>query len=390
MVLASAPARSPTKQCRIQYDALDDIGPAGVVALLWPELRSFSDNAEVPIRPLDQARFSNTIATTIQPVMLPLQTILPAIKRGKRIQALFVNTSGDNNTASGYEALYSNVFGYKNTATSTNSLRSNAGGIRNTASGYAVPLFQSHLAIRYSHGASSLFSNTDGKYNTAIGMERVTAIPPVTATASRRCFLARNRTGNYNTASGFISLVSNTTGNYNTASGYASLYSNTTGTDNTASGLFATNNTIGNYNTASGYFSLITPPAATTRRRATRRCPTTRPAAATWPSATVRCILNTTGNYNMGIGEIAGFSNSTGSNNVFHRLGRRLFETGSDKLISSPTMPGTPLMYGEFSATAANNKLGIGTDLGAGGRHNHRVERCAPDGGRGVDERLVA
>jgi hypothetical protein len=60
-------------------------------------------------------------------------------------------------------------------------------------------------------------------------------------------------TGEYNTASGFDSLLDNTTGYENTTSGFFSLISNTTGILNTGFGGDALlNNTSGNFNTAIG------------------------------------------------------------------------------------------------------------------------------------------
>jgi trimeric autotransporter adhesin len=67
-------------------------------------------------------------------------------------QALYSNTSGGNNTASGLEALYSNSTGEGNTANGRTALRSNTTGGFNTAS-----------------GRSALFNNTSGESNIALG-----------------------------------------------------------------------------------------------------------------------------------------------------------------------------------------------------------------------------
>jgi len=66
--------------------------------------------------------------------------------------ALFSNTLGQNNTASGYKALFSNTDGSNNTATGYLALFSNTGGFGNTAA-----------------GIGALESNSTGDDNTAVG-----------------------------------------------------------------------------------------------------------------------------------------------------------------------------------------------------------------------------
>ena len=67
-----------------------------------------------------------------------------------------------------------------------------------------------------------------------------------------------NNTGQWNTATGFQTLVGNTTGNENTALGSYALHSNTTGSLNTATGVLAlSNNTTGHDNTANGLGTLL-------------------------------------------------------------------------------------------------------------------------------------
>jgi len=81
---------------------------------------------------------------------------------------------------------------------------------------------------------------------------------------------------------------------------------------------------------------------------------------------TFSLVANTADNFNLGIGLGAGYNNSTGSSNIFLGYTAGAFETGSNKLYISSN--GTrPLLYGEMSETAADNKLGIGTNVvGAG------------------------
>jgi len=102
------------------------------------------------------------------------------------LAALGSNTTGDDNTASGFDALANNNSGYNNAAL----------------------------------GYGALFQNTMGAYNTASGSGA----------------LLNNSEGSVNTASGWLALYENTTGGYNTASGVQALYNNTTGSFNTALG----------------------------------------------------------------------------------------------------------------------------------------------------------
>jgi hypothetical protein len=121
------------------------------------------------------------------------------------VSALHSNTTGGDNTATGYQALYSNTTGFNNTASGREALYSNTTGFNNSASGW-----------------QALFSNTTGVNNTACGVGA----------------LILNTIGNSNTAT-LDALGSNTTGNGNTATGNNALYNNTTGSNNIAVGASA-------------------------------------------------------------------------------------------------------------------------------------------------------
>jgi hypothetical protein len=110
---------------------------------------------------------------------------------------MFTNTTGANNTASGYDALYSNTT-----------------GATNTASGY-----------------QALQNNTTGNSNVADGGNA----------------LQSNTTGGFNTASGFGALQANTIGSGNTVLGQGALPNNTSGGSNIAIGHGAASN-VGNGN----------------------------------------------------------------------------------------------------------------------------------------------
>jgi len=109
-------------------------------------------------------------------------------------------------------------------------------------------------------GDQALFSNTDGRANTATSFEALYYNSTgINNTASGANALLDNTTGSYNTATGFNALLSNTIGQGNTANGFQALFDNTTGGGNAAVGEAALQNlTVGNNNTAIGYFTGFT------------------------------------------------------------------------------------------------------------------------------------
>jgi hypothetical protein len=139
------------------------------------------------------------------------------------------------NTYYGYQAGYPFSTGEKNTALGYNSLISNQAGSNATALGTK--------AMQYANNNTTPFINN----NVAVGYE-----------ALKGSSTAANNTGLQNTALGYQTLINNESGNDNTASGYNALLSNTTGGYNTAIGSGAlTENTTGGFNTGVGYGSLL-------------------------------------------------------------------------------------------------------------------------------------
>jgi Chaperone of endosialidase len=140
-------------------------------------------------------------------------------------------------------------------------------------------------------GWYSLWSNTDGSYNTAVGAGTLlfnigdqSAFEGVENTAVGTAALLFNTTGTDNTATGDFALYSNTTGNLNTANGLGALQGNTTGIGNTAAGGSALRlNTTGTGNTAIGTGALNS---------------------------------NTTGSANIAVGDAAGHALTTGNQNI--------------------------------------------------------------------------
>jgi hypothetical protein len=194
------------------------------------------------------------------------------------VDALYSNTMGLDNTATGTFALYHNtgvnvtggpaVVGSYNTATGVFALYNNTTGNANTAS-----------------GDSALGNNTDGNGNTACGSDS----------------LASNTDGNGNTAGGFSALGSNTTGSSNTAIGIGALDHNTTGGANSALGVNALwSNTVAFGNSAIGPYSLYSNTTGGGNNAL----------------GLYALFDNTTGNNNIGLGYYAGHNLTTGDNNI--------------------------------------------------------------------------
>jgi trimeric autotransporter adhesin len=122
-------------------------------------------------------------------------------------------TTGNFDTAVGYQALFSDATGYSNTATGSAALYSNVGGSNNTAS-----------------GLGALYSNIGGSYNAAFGVNALNDYPNNVG----------NTTGSFNTAVGSSSGQtldhSNITTNNNTAVGAGAAFSTGTLTNATAIG----------------------------------------------------------------------------------------------------------------------------------------------------------
>jgi hypothetical protein len=168
---------------------------------------------------------------------------LSRVQHGRRHQCPQGPYPGVANTAVGWFSLFSNSDGSFNTAVGAGTLLFNIGdqsafeGVNNTAVGAAALLFNTTGSDNTATGVGALLNNTEGTNNTATG----------------EFALNSNTTGNLNTAIGLSALFSNTPGIFNTAEGGDALVLNTTGGGNTAIGVGAlSSNTTGNGNIAIG------------------------------------------------------------------------------------------------------------------------------------------
>ena len=163
------------------------------------------------------------LSSATQAVIPPPDGGYPGFTTAEGSNALQNLTTGVGNTAAGWHSLFTNSVGNMNTAIGAGTLLFNTGN-NNTAT-----------------GALALLSNTIGIENTANG-----------------AFALVSSTSSGNTAIGAYALNHNTTGALNTAIGDAALLNNTTGEVNVALGeLAGVNNTIGDGNTIVGARALI-------------------------------------------------------------------------------------------------------------------------------------
>ena len=149
----------------------------------------------------------------------------PGLNTAEGQNALENLTTGVANAAVGWYSLFSNTDGSYNTAVGAGTLLFNVGdqsageGVKNTAVGAVALLFNIDGDNNAAVGAAALVNNTTGDNNTAVGADA----------------LSSNTGGGLNVAVGRIALTANITGLANTAVGYRAL-AGSTGSNNTAVG----------------------------------------------------------------------------------------------------------------------------------------------------------
>ena len=248
----------------------------------------------------------------------------PGFNTAEGTNALKNLTTGVGNAAVGWYSLFSNTDGSYNTGVGAGTLLLNIGnqstgeGTENTAIGAAALLFNTTGHQNTANGAFALFSNTEGTANTANGSSALKSNTTGNGnTANGLNALLFNTDGSGNTANGSSALRSNTNGDNNTATGFAALTSNTIGFNNTATGLWALfNNTEGDGNTSNGMMALFN---NTTGRGNT---------ASGWEALRnntegegntaigVFALHDTTGDSNIALGVNAGAALTTGNGNI--------------------------------------------------------------------------
>ena len=174
-------------------------------------------------------------------------------------------TTGVGNAAVGWYSLFSNTDGSFNTALGAGTLlfnvgdQSNGNGTQNTAIGAAALFLNTIGFSNTANGAFALFGNTEGSANTANGDHALYSNDVgYNNAAFGASALQSNTTGFQNTAIGTLALYSNTEGFVNTAVGHSALADNTEGVQNNAFGDGALGSHVtGNSNNAFGSQALV-------------------------------------------------------------------------------------------------------------------------------------
>jgi len=183
----------------------------------------------------------------------------PGFNTAEGQNALKNLSTGVGNAAVGWYSLFSDTDGSYNTAVGAGTLVLNVGdqnagtGIENTATGAVALLSNNTGTGNTADGAFALRSNTTGFYNTATGQSALLNNNGTDNTGIGSAALIANTSGNENTATGAGAMYTNTSGALNTATGEWALFDNVAGNNNTATGAFALVSSTGNNNTALGY-----------------------------------------------------------------------------------------------------------------------------------------
>jgi len=260
----------------------------------------------------------------------------PGFNTAEGENALFLTHPdvGVANSAFGWYSLFSDTDGSFNTALGAGALVLNNGD-SNTAAGAAALLLNTTGIQNTAVGTDAMVYNDTGNNNTAVGAFAIFSnIEGVANTATGAQALYGNTVGSANVAIGDAALFSNTIGNDNTAIGTAALLSNTTGHDNTAIGRNALfNNTTGPFNVAHGGQALFN---------------------------------NTMGIANVAIGDVALFSNTTGGDNT---------AIGSQTLMNNTTgSSNTAIGIGAGSSlTTGNGNVYIGEAVGGASNESNQT-----------------
>ena len=240
------------------------------------------------------------------------------------------NTTGSGNVSMGHFTLNANTTGGGNTAIGTGALRNNTIADYNTAIGESASRNNTNGSRNTALGANALYTNKSNVGSVAVGYSamqyaddqtigRNTGNTAVGFEALKGSSTPANNTGQNNTAVGYQTMIASTSGSGNAAFGTGSLNANTTGSYNTALGQSTLGvNTTGDYNVAIGYQALVHNTTndfnvAIGGRDAMFTNTTGIGNIAIGTSA----LYNSNSNYNVAVGQDAGYSITTGDNNTF-------------------------------------------------------------------------
>jgi len=242
--------------------------------------------------------------------------------------SLAANTSGTPNTAIGYNALAANISGTNNVAVGDNAMGTGSpsfctavgsgalnGGAGNGSTAVGYNALTANAGgLNTAVGYMALASDASGNDNTAVGYKALYSNNGSTFNTANGFEALETSTGGYNTATGAQALTANSTGTNNTAMGFNALNANSSGGNNTAIGYGALQSSAGSNNTAIGYLALTSPTGGNNTAVGYYALP--------YGSSSETALgyysgYYSTGGYNVCLGYEAGYTNTTGANNTF-------------------------------------------------------------------------
>lgn len=223
-------------------------------------------------------------------------------------QSMYTNSGGDRNTAVGMQSLYGNTNGKNNTSVGFTTMSSNTTGFSNTAVGVSALYSNTTKSNLVAIGDSALYWNGTGIRNTGVGSKA----------------LYSNSTGSNNTAIGYEALKGSTGTGSNTAIGKNALKATDIGISNVAVGAGA-----GEYNTTGSQNTIIGQAAASLGTLLLRHTAVGYLALYNTNSGSIcntaighsALLGNTSGDWNIALGDSAGYAYTTLSNRMY--LGAR-------------------------------------------------------------------
>lgn len=320
--------------------------------------------------------------------------------------AMYSNTTGQQNTVVGFEAMKFNIAGGNSVAFGTHALRNNTYGLYNTAIGSAAlegnitgsdntavgisALQNANGSDNTAIGKYALYYNGNGNNNVAIGSKALwrnnngksflVAVGDSTL-ANNSVGATLPEHGTKNTAIGSKVLYANTIGYNNTAIGYNALNENVIGVGNTALGVEALKKNNNISNVAIGAFALWSDVTGESNTALGTAAMLGRTGGNFNIAVGSDALFVNDGERNVSIGVQSGYNNNAGSRNIYigHNAGYN--EVGSDKLIIETSDFGSapPLITGDFAADSLRINGKFST------RNNAVVQGFTKLGGYGAD-----
>jgi trimeric autotransporter adhesin len=176
----------------------------------------------------------------------------------------------------------------------------------------------SMIVANSAFGWYSLFSDTDGSFNTALGAGALVLNNGDSNTAAGAAALLLNTTGIQNTAVGTDAMVYNDTGNNNTAVGAFALFNNIDGFENSAFGVHALYTLgTGSFNNAFGGFALESDETGSFNNAFGDGALEANVSGSNNTAVGDLALNHCTGSHNTALGANAGINQDTGSNNIY-------------------------------------------------------------------------